>query len=152
MSTNILKSRFLWPVFFASGTFGAFDAFYLTWEHFKGVVPPCTIDGCEQVLTSEYATLLTVPISLFGFLFYLTALVIAAWYIKRSSTKKLFLLLVLTTSGLFVSFLLIYVQLFVLEAICLYCMFSAFSTFLLWTISFVVYFLDKRDLQNRISF
>ena len=37
---------------------GFADASYLTVEHYRNVIPPCTTSGCETVLTSSYSTIL----------------------------------------------------------------------------------------------
>jgi uncharacterized membrane protein len=56
---------------------GIADSIYLTIEHLAGRLPPCTITGCEQVLTSPYATVGPVPLSALGALAYFTAFSLA---------------------------------------------------------------------------
>ena len=56
---------------------GILDTGYLAYEHFSGVVPPCTINGCERVLTSEYAVIFGVPLGLWGLAFYSSVLTLA---------------------------------------------------------------------------
>jgi len=60
-----------WMIAFAVvALLGFVDATYLTVEHYRGVVPPCTTAGCEIVLTSEYSVLFGVPTALFGSVYY----------------------------------------------------------------------------------
>jgi len=100
---------------------GIVDAGYLTYEHFANSIPPCTIGGCESVLTSQYAEFYGVPISLLGLIFYVVVLILSF----IATAKALKLLLVITSAAFAASLGLIYLQLFVIEAICIYCMVSA---------------------------
>ncbi len=43
---------------------GFVDAMYLTVEHYVNAIPPCSIGSCETVLTSQYASVLGLPVSL----------------------------------------------------------------------------------------
>lgn len=114
-------------VFFA--VLGFLDAAYLTVKHYLGVVPPCSVlEGCEQVLTSAYATVSGVPISLPGALYYLAVLVLAVAFLDSGSRHLVPLIGALVWTGLAATLFLVYVQFFVLNAICLYCMGSAVTT------------------------
>ena len=95
---------------------GFFDSSYLTILHYKHVVPPCTIThGCETVLTSRFATILGIPIALSGVLFFLVLIVLLL--LRFSNYFKLWLY-----GGVAVSFVLLYLQAFVLHAFCQYCL------------------------------
>lgn len=109
--------------------FGAlFDAFYLTIKHYSKEIPPCSgniLGDCGQVLTSQYATVLGIPVALLGMLHYIALLVLL--FLSIYTNKKLFVRLALlsTSVGLVVSLYLVWLQLFVINAICQYCMVSA---------------------------
>ena len=46
---------------------GLADAIYLTIHHYTGTKVPCSIiEGCEQVLSSQYAEIYGVPLAIFG--------------------------------------------------------------------------------------
>ncbi|MBI4022888.1 vitamin K epoxide reductase family protein [Candidatus Berkelbacteria bacterium] len=104
---------------------GLADATYLTVEHFLGTIPPCTVGGCELVLTSEYATLGPIPIALLGAFYYLAVFLVtlpSARLTVQMRRRGLWLLVglgSLTTLGLF------YIQAVILNAYCLYCLLSA---------------------------
>ncbi len=51
-------------------------AAYLTYVHYSGVTPPCSIKGnpCSQVQKSQYSLLLGVPVALIGLLGYIAIL------------------------------------------------------------------------------
>lgn len=95
---------------------GFFDSSYLTILHYKHVVPPCTVThGCENVLTSRFATIMGIPIALSGVLFFLVLIVLLL--LRFSNCFKLWLY-----GGVAVSFILLYLQAFVLHAFCQYCL------------------------------
>jgi len=122
---------------------GFLDATYLVILHFKNAFPPCTITtGCETVLTSKYATVLGVPISLAGSLFYL--LLISLSILILTSFKKIFanVLILIVLSGALVSAVLIYIQFFILKTFCQYCLFSEGVNFLLLGVALL--FLKKK--------
>ncbi len=110
---------------------GIADATYLTALHYSNRAPAC-IPGleCEVVLSSQYATLWGVPISLFGLFFYVTVLGLALW--SRSDRRARLPLVILTTIGLLVSAYLFYLQSAILKAFCQYCLISAGLSVLLF--------------------
>ena len=126
---NISKST--WAVIGVLAALGFTDATYLAINHFMGKIPPCTISGCEVVTTSEYATILGVPIALIGALYYAAVLMLLMWYIEKKDGRALEGILYLVSIGALVSLGLVYLQLFVIKAICIYCMVSASTSFLM---------------------
>jgi uncharacterized membrane protein len=122
---NSTKLKFLIPLLAFAGFL---DATYLTVKHYTGGLVPCTTAGCEQVLNSAYATILNVPLSLFGAGYYLAVLVLAVAYLEQANPKLLKLILALVGLGMLFTVYLTSLQLFVIQAICLYCMFSAATT------------------------
>ncbi len=114
---------------------GFLDATYLSILHFKNAFPPCTLSGCEIVLTSKFATILGIPISLIGSLFYL--LLIGLCLLILTAPKKLFLkiLMITAASGALVSLALIYIQFGILKSFCQYCLFSEILNILIFGLS-----------------
>jgi uncharacterized membrane protein len=110
---------------------GLFDAAYLTFVHYKHIIPPCSISGskCEDVLTSQYATIGPIPIALLGVAFYLTVIVLL--FVFLETKQKLFVTLawILTILGVFAAIALLYIQAFVLHAYCQYCVASEIVDF-----------------------
>lgn len=107
---------------------GIFDAVYLTVHHYTAEPVPCSIvEGCEQVLTSRYAEIYGIPLALFGAAAYLAAFALAALSISgRRSTWNLFGVQV-TLMAIFTAWL-IYLQAYVIEAFCQFCLLSAATT------------------------
>ncbi len=116
---------------------GFADATYLTVEHYQNKIPPCTIGGCETVLTSQYSSVLGVPVSLFGAVYYLIILILL--FIHIDTKKEIFLRvpLLLSILGLIASLGLMYLMIFVIKAFCPYCAVSALTSIIIF--SFAIY-------------
>jgi uncharacterized membrane protein len=117
---------------------GFADASYLTFEHYQGVIPPCSVTGgCEAVLTSAYSVILGIPTSLLGALYYLAVAIGSFLYleskhgggqIKAYHSSILKWTLIATAFGFGMSLWFVYLQFFILHSICIYCMGSAASS------------------------
>lgn len=119
---------------------GFADASYLTIEHYQGNIPPCSLtNGCEKVLTSSYSVILGVPVSLAGSIFYLAVAVGAFAYLEGKRERIFFYTQILTMFGLLFSLWFIYVQAFILQAYCLYCLFSAVTSIALFVLARTVF-------------
>lgn len=129
-SKNLAKtSKFIPWAFLVTGLIGFLDAAYLTAEHYLGGVPPCLVlEGCEKVLTSPYATVWGVSIALFGAIYYLTIIILTFLYLDTNKLINLKLAAYLAGVGFLASLGFIYLQIFVIGAICFYCMVSALTS------------------------
>ena len=116
---------------------GVADAAYLTIHHYTAEPVPCSIiEGCEQVLTSPYATIGDVPLAILGLLAYFTAFSLALLTIFGNRMMwRLFGAQVIIMAGF--SAWLIYVQAALIGAFCQFCLLSALITTILLII-FVV--------------
>jgi uncharacterized membrane protein len=119
---------------------GLGDAIYLTVQHYTAAPVPCSIlEGCEKVLTSSYATIMGVPLALFGALAYFSAFVLALLSAFGNRwTWRLFAAQVAFMAAF--SVWLIYLQAFVLGAFCQFCLLSAGVTFTLLIIALISFF------------
>ena len=110
----------------ALATIGLGLSIYLTIAHYTTPVllacPETGVINCAKVTTSSYATLMGVPLAVLGLLYYLVMLPLqlpVAWcsqniWLRRGR-------LAMSASGIMMITWLIYVELFKLNAICLYC-------------------------------
>lgn len=105
---------------------GLLDATYLTAQHYLNAIPTCLVgSGCETVLTSRFATIGPVPISLVGVGYYL-ALFLLAFRLTAAPDRRFEQgLLALSTLGFIASLGLLYIQATILRAFCTYCLISA---------------------------
>ncbi len=113
---------------------GVADAVYLTVHHYTGEQVPCSIvAGCEQVLTSSYAEIFGIPLAVFGAAAYFVAfsLAILAAFGNRLMWRFFGVQVVLMV--IFTAWL-IYLQAFVIQAFCQFCLISAAITFTLFVI------------------
>jgi uncharacterized membrane protein len=121
------------------------DSIYLTIEHFQDAPVPCGITGgCEVVLTSAYATIAGVPLSLLGAVAYFVAFssAILAAYGNRLMWK-----LFGVQAGLMAAFsvYLLYLQAFVIsnanvpwrDRFCQFCLLSAATSVTLFAIALI---------------
>jgi len=96
---------------------------YLTWVHYAGVAPVCVggSGGCETVQSSSYATILGVPVAVVGLVGY-SGLLLSASLLDEVGIYLGFL--VALVGALFSAYL-TYLELFVIHAICEWCVASA---------------------------
>jgi uncharacterized membrane protein len=96
---------------------------YLTYVHYAGLQPFCVAGGggCEKVQTSDYAKLAGVPVAVLGLGAYL---VLAASAAVRGATAALVGAAVAVIGFAFSAYL-TYLELFVIDAICQWCVASA---------------------------
>lgn len=120
-------------IFLTASAIGFADATYLTVVHYSGKIPPCTIAGCEVVLTSNQSVIAGVPVALLGALYYLSILVLSIFFLDSKKISALRLASFFTIAGLCASIYFVYLQLFVIRQICQYCMLSAFTSIVLFT-------------------
>lgn len=110
---------------------GLADAVYLTIKHYTGGQVPCSIiEGCERVLTSQYAELFGVPLAIFGAAAYFTAFALATLATFGDRVMWTLFGIQVTVMAIFTVWLL-YLQGFVIEAFCQFCLISAAVTFTL---------------------
>lgn len=123
---------------------GIVDAVYLTIHHYTAEPVPCSIiSGCEQVLTSSYAEMFGIPTAAFGALAYLTAFILASISIFGNRFAWTLYGVAATTMAAF-SIWLIYVQGFVIEAFCQFCLISAATSLTLFVIFLVSKFVRSK--------
>jgi uncharacterized membrane protein len=126
---------------------GLFVATYLTLYKlgFIGTLS-CSVGSCETVQLSRWATFLGLPVAVWGLGYYalVFALTLAGVQERFADSRGLSLALVLLTAwGLIFSAWLTYLELFVINAICQWCVVSAVIAGAL----FVICWLDWREFR-----
>jgi uncharacterized membrane protein len=138
-----------WMLFsiLSASIIGFLDAVYLTAKHYSGTLLTCSLfTGCEEVTTSIYATFFGIPVALGGSFFYFIVLVFTLIFINMKSGVLLRLLICILPVGFLASIWFVYLQLFVLKAICQYCMVSAITSTVLF--AFWLFFMVKYRKQE----
>jgi uncharacterized membrane protein len=92
---------------------------YLTWVHFDDAALVCVAGGgCETVQESEYAEIAGIPVALLGLGSYVVLLGLVLWDTATARLAAAALALV----GLLFSMYLVILQLFVIDAVCVWCL------------------------------
>lgn len=107
----------------------------------------CSVGSCETVNTSKWATFIGIPVAGWGVAWYFATFVLAVVSIQDrflDSRGISLALVVMTGSGLIFSAYLTYLELFVIHAICQWCVVSA----ILVLVMFVLTVGDLRDLAR----
>jgi uncharacterized membrane protein len=129
-------------VMFALAVAGLIVAGLLWYWHVLNANIPCTNAGCDQVAQHPTSRLFGIPVAAYGTLFYLSfAFLCALRPSVPAEHQRLFahLLLLWGTVGFLVSLYLTYLELFVIHAICQWCMASAIIATALFVLSLLAW-------------
>ena len=113
-------------------------ALYLSYVEIMHVSAVCgPIGRCNVVQSSSYAQIMGIPVAVLGAFFYLA--VIGIWFLLRHTTGRQYvilanLLLALTIAGTLFSIYLTVIELFVIHAVCAWCLSSAMVSTILMLI------------------
>lgn len=122
------------------------DTLYLVGGHYFGKAVTCSIfNGCDKVLNSSWSAILGVPISYIGAIYYAALLGLIVVYSFNENDNILKLIIGLTGAGFLFSFFLVYVQIFIIRALCLYCLISATSSAALFILALLAFLKIKFD-------
>lgn len=106
---------------------------YLTAIHYDDGLLVCGLSDCHTVQTSDYAEMLGIPVALLGLGMYvaLLTLIMLRWLRPSLTVSATATTFAIALAGVIFAGYLTYVELFVLEAICQWCVVSALLTTLL---------------------
>ncbi|OLC08011.1 MAG: hypothetical protein AUH41_09170 [Gemmatimonadetes bacterium 13_1_40CM_66_11] len=119
---------------------GLFVALYL-WLHalgFGGPIKCGASGGCETVQTSQWAVFLGMPVAFYGVVGYLAVLVVALASLRPAALPQRqwnVMLVGLASVGWLSTIYLTYLELFVIHAICRWCVGSAVIITAIWIVS-----------------
>lgn len=123
-------------IFLTLGILGLVDSLYLAYAYFTGTSLSCEIiSGCNEVAQSPYSHIAGVSLPMLGVIYYVFAVSNALLYLYNRSTYAATVLAFATTVGFLASAYFVYAQIFLIGAICIYCMFSAGSATILFLIA-----------------
>jgi uncharacterized membrane protein len=135
--------------FLLLGTIGFLDSLYLAIIHFTNNSVVCNgTNECDLVLTSSYATFLGIPLALFGIIFYIYIIIISTLMLEKiklgqNVTPKL--IVPFAFIGFVASMYFVYIQAFVLNAYCTYCMVSAVSSTIIFILANIYCYKVSKD-------
>ncbi|MCR4275369.1 MAG: vitamin K epoxide reductase family protein [Candidatus Wolfebacteria bacterium] len=112
---------------------GFVDATYVTVKVYLSSPLSCAFfENCNQVINSSYSKIFGAPVSLLGAIFYLTIFLLSVYYLDVKRDLALKAIFFLTAFGFVFSLYLLYVQAFLLNQFCLYCLVSALISIILF--------------------
>jgi uncharacterized membrane protein len=115
---------------------GLIDAGYLTYTHFFGVPIFCGgASSCELVNSSRYAFLGPIPVALLGFIGYAAILLLSFIPTNEDRQWPAQLIFGVALIGVLFQLYLTYIELFVLYAICYWCVASQILILIIFILS-----------------
>ncbi len=144
---NYLFSR--WAVLILA-FFGIADTAYLAQSEISGYLPVCSfekIDGCRIVAESSYAHLFGIPLGVYGLVFYILMFILVAVSLIFSHSRLTRALRIFAGIGLIASLAFFLVQVFLIDAFCLYCDISG----VLSAIIFIILLGQRRRKTKSVS-
>lgn len=129
---------------------GLADSIYLTVHHYTAEPVPCSIlEGCEQVLTSQWAEIGGIPLAAFGAAAYFVAFSLAL--LTAFGDSRMWKPYgAQATIMAAVSAYLLYVQGMLIGAFCQFCLLSALSSLILFILFVVSIFLKANRTRTAI--
>lgn len=135
-----MKSKLLKNTSILLSIIGLIDSLYLTWLKVGKDDIQC-LGGCDIVNSSEYSVVFGIPIAIYGAVAYFTILLLLILKTENPFINDYSGLIVFVISllGVLYSAYLTYIELFILHAVCPYCVISAIVLFLLLIVSIIRY-------------
>jgi len=127
------------------GVIGVINAGYLSYSALTGIPTLCTITrGCDLVAASVYSKIFGIPLSLFGVFFYSIITGFSLWGLSTRALQVGLFLLPVTTVGFVLSLYFLYLQAFVIEAYCQYCLLSLLDATILFVFTLLLVKRERR--------
>ena len=115
-------------------------AAYLASVELQGGVPYCgPLHGCETVALSQYSRIAGIPVAVFGVFLSSVLLILALSWWRKGYRWLLAGHYVLSLVGVIFEGYFTYLELFVIDAICVYCVSYAISLLLRFLVTFVIW-------------
>ncbi|HEX2626993.1 MAG TPA: vitamin K epoxide reductase family protein [Candidatus Limnocylindrales bacterium] len=115
-------------------------ALYLSVVELQGGVPVCgPIHGCEEVARSEYSRIAGIPVAVFGVALSLVLLTLALAWWKTDLYALLLAHYGLSLAGVIFEAYFLYLQVFVIGAVCIWCTSYGLSLIARFVIALIVW-------------
>lgn len=127
--------------------FGLADSIYLTQHELSGTPLLCNIQnlsGCNIVAASQYSHIFGIPLAEFGILFYAVLFVLAALEIVVFDQLLRRALQAVSFVGVLFSLYFTFLQIFVINAACIYCIASALIALFIFILASLIEPLKRR--------
>ena len=132
--------------------FGLVVASYLSIVELGGGVPVCgPIHGCEQVAVSQYSRIGGIPVAVFGVCLSTVLLVAALGWWKTGDRRLLAIHYALSLVGVTFEAYFTFLQVFVIDAVCIWCAMYGISLVLRFLIALFVWLRRDRVKEPGIA-
>ncbi len=131
--------------------FGLADSAYITQHEVSGTPLICDIQnlsGCNVVVASPYAHLFGIPLAEYGVLFYSILFVIAALELVIFDRLLRRVLQGISLVGVIASLYFTFIQMFIINAFCIYCLASAIIAILIFIFASLIEPLQTNKQQK----
>ena len=122
---SLTEIKYLWAFSAFISLLGLVVTTYLTVLSFGQIEASCSIQGCNEVLNSKWAKFQGVPLSFGGMLVYGIIMILSLSHTSSINILTRKIILLSTFIGLSVSAYLTYIEIFIIKALCQYCITSA---------------------------
>jgi uncharacterized membrane protein len=142
MSSNVARLRHVHPgwILVVLDIVGLLIASYLSVVELGGGVPYCgPLHGCETVAASKYAWVGPFPVAVYGVILSTILLVLALAWIRTDNPILLDLHYGLSLIGVIFEVYFITLQIFVIEAVCIWCTLYGLSLILRFLVAMVIW-------------
>ena len=153
MSTTTARIRGLHPgwILVVLDVIGLAIASYLSVVELGGGVPVCgPLKGCETVATSEYAWIGPFPVAVYGVMLSVVLLTLAFAWIRTDNPVLLDLHAGLSLVGVIFEVYFLTLQMFVIQAVCIWCTLYGLSLLLRFVVVGVIWLRQGR-LSARLT-
>lgn len=146
---TIKSSKWILVGFIVFSFFGFLDATYLTIQYYNNAVLPCFVfTGCDTVTASSYSKVVGIPVGLLGAIYYFILFIVAVLYLDTGIKKALYVLTSLPIVGFLATLWFLFLQLFIIKAICFYCVISAVTSTLLFILAIMLRKITRKELST----
>lgn len=138
-----MTKKVLFGILIALSLLGLADSLYLAEKATLDEPLFCDIgaglDGCNIVAQSPYSQFLGIPLAYFGVAFYALVLLAALFIFWRPFEFSYHVLMIVTTIGALFSVAFLFIQIVLIQALCIYCIASAVIAFLSLWVAYVLF-------------
>jgi uncharacterized membrane protein len=131
---STMTKNVLFAVLIGLSLLGLADSLYLAEKATLDQPLFCNIgeglDGCNIVAQSPYSQFLGIPLAYFGVAFYVLVLLATILTMVRPFEFSYHVLMIVTTIGALFSVAFLFIQIVLIQALCIYCIASAIIAFL----------------------
>lgn len=136
-------------IFLGLSFLGLIDSIYLSYMKLQESDLVCNVlEGCNLVTQSEYAKIFGIPLAYLGVFFYCLLILTLLFFLKSKKAICFRFLQITIFVGFLSSLYFLYLQVFVIRALCTYCLFSLVINLIFFIYMFFFEYKKRAVLKN----